>query len=456
MSKRLFAFLVLYALSLLLAWVIPQVGVWGFLFESNYHPPYKWWGRPAMQLGERWSFYIGAVMILAVAIHWGRFPEAKVFSHPQSILLLLFTANSFVVTLCAFDYDASYKQMVDNLKWMLVFICIVKTHSDRRWLPMIILIYLLAIVDGGWDTTFHPKSGRFARGGPVTATFDENFVAGHAIALLPFAVMYAVSPAAKPWLRVTSVVGIPLLLNIVAHGQSRGGFLALLAAGVALPVVSKGRFRLIAIIALGFGALICVRLFHEQFLNRIASIEEYHSDGSAEGRIEAWKDAWDLSIRNPFGYGGEAFDRGLKRQSKSTHNMYFECLVAWGFQGTLLWLAFLGVTFRDCWKLSRRLYWRGQWPQPHEYLEAVALMVGLVSMLVTAVFLNRMRWELWWVYAAYVVCLKNICDSGNRTPRTLDLVGSRDVFVATGRQYVVMHEMNGIGEGRPVRSRGGA
>ena len=29
-------------------------------------------------------------------------------------------------------------------------------------------------------------------------------------------------------------------------------------------------------------------------------------------------------------------------------------------------------------------------------------------MVVASMFLNRMRWELWWVFAGYVVCLKNI------------------------------------------------
>lgn len=404
--KRLLGFIGLYTLAVLAAWVFPQAGVWGFLFESNYHPPFKWWGGPVMQVGHRWSFYIGAVMVAAVVVNWNRFPQAKVFSHPQTILLLLFTANACLVTSWAYDFDASYKEMVDNLKWMLVYICIIRTHSDRKWLPMILLIYILAIIDSGWDTTFHPKSGRFARGGPTTATFDENFVAAHAIALLPFVVMYVVLPATKRWLRLTCLIGVPLLINIVAHSSSRGAFLALLAAGAALPVFSKGRLRIIAIAALIVGALLCVRLFHEQFRARIFTIEQEGQTGA--GRTVAWADAWDLSLKDPFGYGGEAFDRGLKRQHASTHNMYLECLVAWGFQGTFIWLAFLGKTFWDGWRLSRRFYKPGRWPQSREYLETVALLVGLVSMFVSAIFLNRMRWELWWVFAAYVVCWKNI------------------------------------------------
>jgi hypothetical protein len=29
-------------------------------------------------------------------------------------------------------------------------------------------------------------------------------------------------------------------------------------------------------------------------------------------------------------------------------------------------------------------------------------------MLVASIFMNRLRWELWWVFGAYILCLKNI------------------------------------------------
>ncbi|MEX0827785.1 MAG: O-antigen ligase family protein, partial [Haliea sp.] len=345
MHNRAIGFLILYGSAMLVAFVFPPAGVWGFLFESNYHPPFnRWWGRAIMSLGDRWSFYIGAVMVLAVLLNWSRYQAVPFWKHTQSKLLILFSINACVVTVFAYDMDASWNEMVDNLKWLLVYFCIIKTHSDRRWLPVILYIYIFAAIDAGWQTTFDPKSGRFVRGGPVTASVDENFVASHMIALLPMVAFYAFSPNIERWLRAICLLGAPLMLNVVAHAQSRGAFLALAAAGAVLPLVAKGRLRGIAIVVLLLGALASARLFHQQFWDRMGTIETYQEDGSAEGRIAAWKDAWDLSLQNPFGYGGEAFDRGLKRVSKTTHNMYFECLVAWGFQGTLIWLGFIGVT----------------------------------------------------------------------------------------------------------------
>lgn len=423
---RAIAFLGLYALLLLAAFVFPAAGVWAFLFESNYHPPYNpWWGRDLAWIGERWSLYAGAVMGLAMLLHWRSLGAGRIFNHTQSVLLLLFTLNTFVVTAWAYNVELSWKEATDNLKWLLVYICIVKTHSDRRWLPVILLIYILGAADAGWQNTFNAKGGRFARGGPVTC-MGENFLSPHVIAFIPFLTLYAMSPGMRWWVRLGSLMTIPLLVNTVAHGQSRGAFLALVAAGAALPLVTRGRLRFWAIVGLAFGALLCLRLFHEQFWDRMSTIQTYQQDGSAAGRTEAWQNAWELSLRNPLGWGGEAFDAGLRSASVSTHSMYFECLVAWGFQGTLLWFGYLGTTLWDCRKLARRLYQPNRNRQSREYLECVAMQVALISMFVSAVFVNRMRWELWWVFPAYIVCLKNVCartasSRSRRLPRPLPL-----------------------------------
>ena len=408
MTKRSIVFLILYLSAGLAAFVLPQAGVWGFLFESNYHPPFNlWWGRPIMSLGDRWSFYIGAIMILATLVHWNSNPHSKAFAHPETILLILFTLNACLVTTWAYDVEASWKEVADNLKWLAVYLCIVKTHSDRRWLAVALGIYLIGAIDAGWMTTFDPKGGRFTRGGPATA-MGENFLSPHVIALMPLAFLTGFSSKPKIWVRVACIIGLPLMLNVVAHGQSRGAFLALAAAALAMLVFARGRLRWVVIAGFVFGAILCMRLFHEQFIDRISTITDSEQDGSATGRTEAWKDAWQLSLKNPAGYGGEAFDRGMRTQSKSTHNMYFECLVAWGFQGMLLWLGYLGAAIWSCWKLIRKLYRPGRLQQPHEYCQSLAILVGMISMLVAAVFVNRMRWELWWVFPACVVCLKNI------------------------------------------------
>lgn len=412
MALRTIAFCSLYFLSIAAAFIFPPAGVWGFVFESNYHPPYHHWGGPLVVLGNRWSFYIGAAMIGAVLLHWGRYSRVRVFSHPQTILLILFTANTFVVSAFLAEVpEKSWKDATDILKWLLVFICYAKTHSDRRWVAVPILIYLIAAIDGGWEDTFHSKGGRRVHVGPVT-TGDENFVSAQVVALIPPAVLYALSPGVSRWLRLTCLAGLPLMLNTVAHASSRGAFLAMLVAAAGLVVFTSGRQRLFILATLAVGSLLAVRLFHEQFWDRMNTIQTYEQDGSAGGRIEAWQAAWALAQRNVLGYGGEAFDSGLGASIMpdgfhTTHNMFFEILVAWGFQGTAFLFAYIAITLWDAWRIARH-YRRSGDCSSVGYAQAVGTLVGLLSMLAASVFLNRMRWEMWWIYGAFIVCQKNI------------------------------------------------
>ena len=412
MSKTLIVFCFIYVVCGLGTFIIPQMGVWGFLIESNYHPPFRHWGRPLMHLGDRWSFYIGAAMLASMLLHWGAYQRVPFFKHTQSKLLLLFTVNAFIVTGWAYNAQDSWKESVDYLKWLAVFICIVKTHSNRKWLPIILYIYILSCIHAGWDSTIDPTGGRGVRGGPVTVG-DENFMAAHAVALLPLVGFFAMSPNTNRWIRLSCVVGVPLILNIVAHSQSRGAFLALVGAGLSMLFVASGRLRALTLAGLLVGCLFGLRLFHEEFWERMSTIENYEEDRSATGRVEAWTAAWILADRNPFGYGAEAFDSGLPEKTigynvQTTHNMFFEILVAWGWQGVILFFGFIAFTAWDCWKLRGAFRQLAQWPPRPEYLEAAGILAGLVAMLIASIFLNRVRWELWWIFGAYVVCLKNI------------------------------------------------
>jgi hypothetical protein len=87
--------------------------------------------------------------------------------------------------------------------------------------------------------------------------------------------------------------------------------------------------------------------------------------------------------------------------------MFFELLMAWGVQGTILLFGFIFVSMWDCFRITRRFYDAKKWPPSAEYLEAMGVLIGFVAMLIAALFLNRMMWELWYVFGAYTCSLKN-------------------------------------------------
>lgn len=412
MSKTLVLFLGIYGAAMAAALFFPPAGVWGFLFESNHHPPLWWWGRPLSAIGNRWNFYIGAVMVGAVLLNWDRYRHVQVFRHWQSTLIFLFALNAFVVTSWALVPESSSARAFDHAKMALMYLCIVKTHSDRRWLPVIMGIYILSCVKYGWDISFS-SAGRSDVGvGPATS-FEGNAACMHAAAMVPLALVYGLSSTTKRWFRIACLLGLPLILNIVAVGNSRGAFVGLVAAAPVLLLLARGTLRKRIVISLLLAAPLAGYVFNDTFWERMQTMQTYEEDSSATSRLRVWEEARHAASRYPFGSGAEAFEEEFSSTGLTTMSVYFEVLVAWGVQGVLLFFGFILLTLWDCWKLQKSLWSRYGWPPSQEYILTIGVIGALVCLLVSCIFSNRMSYELWWVLAAVVVCMKNI---QNRNP----------------------------------------
>ena len=272
------------------------------------------------------------------------------------------------------------------------------------------MVCILGIVLWGYDVLTGSLTGRRLNIG-APALSDENFVAAHVVAFLPLVTWYALTE--KGWVRWVCLLGAPLMVNIVAHSQSRGAVLAMGVAVMSTVLVSRRKMRAWAVAGTFVGALVALQLFNEQVFERLDTLATYQEDKSASGRIDAWRVAWQLTLRNPFGYGGEAFDVGLARpympsRFSTTHSMVFEVMVAWGVQGVFFIFGFILFSVRDAWRLYKASWDGVTWPPPRSTVIAVSVLTGLLSMLVAALFLNRYRWDLWWVFGGVIVCLKNI------------------------------------------------
>lgn len=443
MSKTAFLFLGVYGICLVGAFVFPPMGVWGYVFEWYYHPPTHWWGGPLKSIGDRWSMYIGAAMLLSVLANLGKYSDVPFWQYPQTKLGALFVLNAYFVSLALCYPPAardSWMAAENHVKQFILFFCIVKTHSNPRVFPVLLYVSIFGCVQCGWDTTFGNFKGRsVSLGWPNMG--DENAISAHAVAFLPLMALYCITK--KGFLRWFCLIGSPLVLNIVAHSQSRGAFLGLIGAFGSMFVVTRGKLRKWIYVLMALGALASLRLLNDQFWDRQNTISA--EEGSANGRIEAWKAAIKLCSSNPLGYGAEAFDLGLgealMHEFHTTHNMFFECLVAWGVQGTILLFSIIFISLWQLWKLQRGVWDGVQWPPPPAYIDCLGIFCGLCSMLVTSFFLNRLRWEQWWIFAAMVVCRHVIVTrksqagvEGRIEPqsRSIDiLTGSRDKETVT-------------------------
>jgi O-antigen ligase len=151
---------------------------------------------------------------------------------------------------------------------------------------------------------------------------------------------------------------VPFVLNGLVMSGSRGGFLALLAGGLAFWILRpRGETkRLVPYVSLGMVLLLYVA--SDFFWQRMATLEQVTQaeqaeeiDGSIATRLALFGAQWEMAKDYPLGAGHRGTtalsytyleDRHMSRQGgRASHNTIMSALVDQGFPGLLLWVAIL-------------------------------------------------------------------------------------------------------------------
>jgi putative inorganic carbon (HCO3(-)) transporter len=221
---------------------------------------------------------------------------------------------------------------------------------------------LFTILNGGVYRVWGPPGG-FIEG--------NNEIALALVITIPL-MRFLQLEAKSRWTRT----GLTLLMVLSAAAavgtQSRGALLALLAMAVMLLLRGGGSKLLFGAMLLGVAAGLVV-LMPSTWDDRMSTIVDYQSDGSAMGRINAWWAMWNLARDKIFGGGFAIYDPSTfaryapnPNDIHAAHSIYFQVLGEHGFIGLALFLliGFLiwrnaGWLRRNCTQLNG-LAWAGR------------------------------------------------------------------------------------------------
>jgi probable O-glycosylation ligase (exosortase A-associated) len=165
--------------------------------------------------------------------------------------------------------------------------------------------------------------------------------------LLPLTLELARSRT-KFWPRLLTWAGLAVLLLAAIATQSRGGTLGISAVLVFLWLFSPR--KAIGVIGVALAGVAVLIYAPPQYFDRIKTIGSYQEDGSAQGRLEAWKSSINMALDNPvFGVGAGSFGVafGTKYRTPGAANMpwltahssYFLVLGEMGIPGIICILA---------------------------------------------------------------------------------------------------------------------
>lgn len=330
----------------------PWIGIllWSWLGYMNPHR--QTWG---FAYGFPFAFIVGVVTITAFFL--SREKKEMIWSR-ETILLLMFVGWMLFTTFFALYPDRAWPQLDKVFKIQLMIFLTVLLIKDRHQLHWMVWVVALSLgfygVKGGIFTILH--GGAFRVHGPAGTFIGENNEIALALVMTVPLIRYLHLQETRTWVK-TGLAGAMVLTGIAAIGsQSRGALLAMLAMGFFLWLKSRNK------IVTGFYIFIAVAIMASilpgEWYARMDTIKDYQTDGSAQGRINAWHTAFNVATSRITGGGFETFNPITFRHYApdpwnvhDVHSIYFEQIGEQGFIGFMMFIM-LGVF---AWLRARQL-----------------------------------------------------------------------------------------------------
>ena len=233
---------------------------------------------------------------------------------------------------------------------VLLYLVIVGCVRGFRDLERLVFVHFTGIVLYAFYTlTFTSITVSTARVEHIVGNYDPNDFATFAVSGLPFA-LYFLSRFHPWWIRAFAAGGLALTAMGVVLSGSRGGFLALLAAGAYIlfkydSISLRARVGSVAVALLAMTAIASDDYWTR--IGTIVSVEDDYNLTAEEGRTKIWRRGINYAMEYPvFGVGVGNFsyaeatisplvDRGsgLAGRFLAPHNSFVQIFAELGFFG---------------------------------------------------------------------------------------------------------------------------
>jgi probable O-glycosylation ligase (exosortase A-associated) len=384
--------LVFGGLPLMLRYPAAGIMYWAWIGLMNPH-------RQAF--GIAFEFPFAQVVAIATLIGLLFTNEPRRFKGgAAACILVLFMVWTWVTTSTALVPEAAWAMLDRVFKiqlFTLVALLVLYKRQHVLWLAGTLVISIGYYgVKGGLFTLVTAGNSR-VWGPEGTFIYDNNSLGVANVMSIPLWVFFYVM-AERPWMKLAILGCIALTAVAVFGSHSRGALLAI--STMALFLWLKSPRKVLVGIVLGFLAVTIISFMPSKWEERMGTMATYEDDGSAMGRIDAWRMLYNLAVDRPVVGGGfepytnEVYQRYNPNFDKPqvAHSIYFQVLGEHGFVGLAIWLLFWLLTWRMC----RQVIVRTRDRPDDAWANWLARMVqvSLVGYFVGGAFLNLAYWDM--------------------------------------------------------------
>jgi len=387
----------------------PLVGLLTFSWLAYMRTQDLCWGFARHQ---RWSFLIAGV----AGAGFFAAPRDKLFERDPRcwamIGLLVWVSTSAFVSSGLDDF--MIRRLFEFGK--IIVISLVTTAIVRKPQHMRIMVWVIALSFGFYGIKVG-LSGVLSLGrvqvlqGPGGMLADNNDFSLALCMALPLLVQIGASETNK-YLRRGIWLATPLTALTVIMTHSRGGFLSLAAVFFMLMWRSRNRVLGFSIgaVALVIGILVAPQSYIDRIMT-ITSTESIEADGSAQGRLMAWRTAINMALANPIlGVGLTNFEENYNayknewwEMPRVTHNAYLQIWAESGTGALALYMFNIVYTWWALVRLRKEALRRYTSSWIINY--AAMFEVSIIAFVVGSTFLNRATFDLFYTFIALSVSL---------------------------------------------------
>lgn len=385
-------------------------------------PQTSWWGRELPDL--RYSLLAAVVALLLTWRLESRKDSPWLGSFGMKCLFL-YTAWIWIQTPWALNPEAHFEGAVLATKFLVLSYVIYRNSLEPHRINWLIWALIGGCFIFGWKAFNTEVSGRLESvGGP--GVDDSNALAAHIIAGAVAAGMFFV--AFKGWRRWIALATAPFMVDALIRTQSRGGFIALVAAGLSVWYLAPKSKRWF-VTAAGVAAVgMFLMLANAEFWDRMSNLTGSSEPQQQETRLGIIGPQFRMFLDHPMGVGhrGNEFlstqymapellsDNGRR----AAHNTFMAALVDQGLPGAILLLSLYAWAFFGIRNLRRRSR-LGQLPFETQ-LNLSIIGASLASLFISGLFLNLLKLEIHvWLLsmlAATIALANKVPAPGQETP----------------------------------------
>jgi probable O-glycosylation ligase (exosortase A-associated) len=246
---------------------------------------------------------------------------------------------------------------------------------------------VFTVLSGGSGHVFGPDDSYIS---------DNNALALALITALPM-IWYLQQQATKRYMRLGLLVLTATTLIAAAGSYSRG---ALVAGGAMLAFLwLKSRTKVRTGLALMLIAPLVYLVMPPEWFGRMQTIDDYHADASAMGRINAWGFAMNVAKSNFFGGGFHAFSPRMffvyapePANHHAAHSIYFQVLGEHGFVGLAIFLILMICAWRNGSRIIKMCKTQPDWRWASDL--AAMGQVSMIGFAVGGAFLTLAYYDL--------------------------------------------------------------